>query len=200
VWSAPCTRRRGAQISWFSLKTKVNGFSRFGLKTSGYGFCGLGSKPLARVSRFTPQNRQLRFDDLAHIITAMVSWFGPQNQVGYGLSVASQNRWEDEDGARHASKSSGLLHLEVSWARVSQYSLKTGGGAAWMVHVASSWRSRGDEAEDRWVDATGYIRLFYLNFADFIVLGHKGSLVISFPIIRTPRAGGEETTQSFFSP
>jgi hypothetical protein len=56
-----------------------------------------------------------------------VSWFGPQNRVGYGLSVAPQNRWEDEDGAGHASRSSSLLHLEVSWARISQSSLKTGG-------------------------------------------------------------------------
>jgi hypothetical protein len=58
----------------------------------------------------------------------MVSWFGPQNQVGYDLSVASQNRREDEDGAGHTSRSSGLVHLEVSRARVSQSSLKTGGG------------------------------------------------------------------------
>jgi hypothetical protein len=60
-----------------------------------------------------------------------------------------------------------------------------------MVHVASSWRSRGDEAEDGWVNKMGCIRLFYPNFVIFIVLGHKGSLVISFPIIRTPWAGGE---------
>jgi hypothetical protein len=31
-------------------------------------------------------------------ITAMVYWFEPQNQAGYGLSVVSQNRREDEDG------------------------------------------------------------------------------------------------------
>jgi hypothetical protein len=48
-----------------------------------------------------------------------VSWFGPQNQVGYALSVAPQNRQEDEDGAGHASRSSGLLRLEVSRARIS---------------------------------------------------------------------------------
>jgi hypothetical protein len=29
---------------------------------------------------------------------------------------------------RHASRSSGLLHVEASLARVSQFSLKTGGG------------------------------------------------------------------------
>jgi hypothetical protein len=25
VWSAPCKRRRGAHVSWFSLKTRVDG-------------------------------------------------------------------------------------------------------------------------------------------------------------------------------
>jgi hypothetical protein len=56
---------------------------------------------------------------LAYKITATVSWFGPQNQVGYGLSVAPQNRREDKDGVGHASRFSGLLHLEASLARVS---------------------------------------------------------------------------------
>jgi hypothetical protein len=39
-----------------------------------------------------------------------------------------------------------------------------------MVHVASSQRLRGDEAEDGCVDAIGYIGLFYPNFAIFNVL------------------------------
>jgi hypothetical protein len=45
---------------------------------------------------------QLWFVDLGIKITAVFSWFGPQNQAGYGLSVAPQNRREDEDsvGAR----------------------------------------------------------------------------------------------------
>jgi hypothetical protein len=43
----------------------------------------------------------------------MVSWFVPQNQVGYDLSVAPQNRREDKDGTGHASRSSGLLCVEV---------------------------------------------------------------------------------------
>jgi hypothetical protein len=68
-----------------------------------------------------------------------------------------------------------------------------------MVHVASSRRSRGDEAEDRRVYMMGCIELFYPNFVVFIVLGHKGSLVISFPINRIPRAGGEVSTQSSLS-
>jgi hypothetical protein len=48
----------------------------------------------------------------------------------------------------HVSRSSGLLRLEASRARVSQSGLKTDGGMAWIVHVASSRRSRGVEAED----------------------------------------------------
>jgi hypothetical protein len=59
-----------------------------------------------------------------------------------------------------------------------------------MVHVASSWRSHGEEAEDGRVDAMGYIRLFCHNFVIFIVLGQKDNLVISFSINRIPRAGG----------
>jgi hypothetical protein len=51
----------------------------------------LASKTVAHVSQFVRQNRQLRFDDLSLKITATVSWFGPQNQAGYGLSAASQN-------------------------------------------------------------------------------------------------------------
>jgi hypothetical protein len=56
------------------------------------GFLVLASKPLTRVSRFRPENWQLRFGDLTHKITAIVSWFVPQNQVGYSLSVVPQNR------------------------------------------------------------------------------------------------------------
>jgi hypothetical protein len=178
-------------VSWFSLKTMVDGFSRFGLKTGGYSSCGLASKPLAWVSWFGPQNWQQQFGDLAHKITTTFSWFRPQNQVSYGLSVAPQNRQLDEDDAGHVLRSSGLLHLEASRARVFQSSLKTGGDVAWMVHVASSRRSRGDEVEDGRVDAMCCIVLFYPKFAIFVVLGHKGSLVISFLINRTPRAGGE---------
>jgi hypothetical protein len=52
-------------FSRFLLKTGGDGFSRFDLKTDGGGFLSLGLK-----------------------ITMTVSWFGPQNQAGYGLSVA----------------------------------------------------------------------------------------------------------------
>jgi hypothetical protein len=47
--------------------------------------------------------------------------------VGFGLSVAPQNR-RREVGVGHVSRSNGLLRVEASLARVSQSSLKTGGG------------------------------------------------------------------------
>jgi hypothetical protein len=56
-----------------------------------------------------------------------VSWFEPQNQVGFGLSVAPQNRWR-EVGVGHTLRSNGLLNVEASQARVSQSGLKTDGG------------------------------------------------------------------------
>jgi hypothetical protein len=40
------------------------------------------------VFLFGPQNWQLWFDDLSLKITATVSWFVPQNQASFGLSVA----------------------------------------------------------------------------------------------------------------
>jgi hypothetical protein len=58
----------------------------------------------------------------------MVSWFWPQNQACFGLSIAPQNQ-RREVSARHASRYSGLLGVEVSLARVFQSGLKTGGGA-----------------------------------------------------------------------
>jgi hypothetical protein len=69
-----------------------------------------------------------------------------------------------------------------------------------VVHVVSSWSSRGDEAEDGCVDEMDCIGLFYPNFAVFVVLDHNGSLVISFPINRTPRVGGEDQAFSHPSP
>jgi hypothetical protein len=58
----------------------------------------------------------------------MISWFGAQNQANFGLSVVPQNRRREID-AGHASRSSNLLGVKASLARVSQSGLKTDGGA-----------------------------------------------------------------------
>jgi hypothetical protein len=47
--------------------------------------------------------------------------------VGFGLSVAPQNR-RREVGAGHTLRSSSLLDVKASLARVSQSGLKTDGG------------------------------------------------------------------------
>jgi hypothetical protein len=67
-------------------------------------FSDFGLKPVATVFRFGAQNRQLQFDDLYLKITETVSYFGPQNQAGFDLSVTLQNRRRDDD-AEHASRS-----------------------------------------------------------------------------------------------
>jgi hypothetical protein len=69
------------------------------------------------VSQFRAQNWQLRFGNLVVKITVTVSWFGPQNHAGFGLSVAPQNR-RREVGVGHTSTSSGLPRVEASLARV----------------------------------------------------------------------------------
>jgi hypothetical protein len=102
---------------------------------------GLASKPVVGFW-FGPQNRQLWFGNLGLKITATVSWFGLQNQVGFSLSVAPQNR-RREVSVGHPSRSSGLLGVEASLASVSQSALKkgedatTGGARGSIAEVAS---------------------------------------------------------------
>jgi hypothetical protein len=72
----------------------------------------------------------------------MVSWFGPQNQAGFGLLVAPQNRLR-EVSVGHALRSYGLFGVEESLTRVSQSGLKTdgcamtGGARGTIMEVAS---------------------------------------------------------------
>jgi hypothetical protein len=60
----------------FSLKTDDDGFLRFGLKTGSSGFPVWASKSAVPVLWFVPQNHRDNF----------LVW--PQNQAGFGLSVA----------------------------------------------------------------------------------------------------------------
>jgi hypothetical protein len=113
----------------------------FFLKTNGTVSPGLVSKLVATVSPDLASKLVVKgflvwalkptaqFGDLGLKITMTVSWFAPQNQASYGLSVAPQNRSEDEDNAGHTSRSSGLLHVESCQRRVSQSGFKISGGA-----------------------------------------------------------------------
>jgi hypothetical protein len=106
-----------------------------------------------------------------------VSWFEPQNQAGFGLLVAPQNRWEFEDGVGHASRYRGLVHVEASQSRVFSLALRMAEAQRWVVHMALLPRPREDQVEDGWVNAMGCIRRFYPNFSVFYVLGTRGILV-----------------------
>jgi hypothetical protein len=55
-------------------------------------------------------------------ITATVSWFGP-------WSVGCATKSTEEVGTGHTSRSSSLLGVEASLARVFQSAMKIGGGA-----------------------------------------------------------------------
>jgi hypothetical protein len=70
----------------------------------------------------------------------------------------------------YASRSSGLLHVEASWARVFQSVIKTGGGTTQMMHVTSSRRLRRFEFEYRHVDMMDCVAPYYPYFTSFIVL------------------------------
>jgi hypothetical protein len=89
---------------------------------------GLASKSMVGFM-VEPQNQGVgRFPGLGLKITATVSWFMSQNQVGFSLSVAPQNR-RRKVGTGHASRPSGLLQVEASLVSVLQSGLKTDGCA-----------------------------------------------------------------------
>jgi hypothetical protein len=139
---------------------------------------GLASKPSWwRVFRVGSQNRQLWFVDLGIKITVTVFWFEPQNQMGFGLSVAPQNR-QREVGAGHVSRSRDLLRVEATLSRVSQSGLKTDEGAM-MGNARGTIAKVASEAnEDGWVDAMGCVGPSYPTFTAFNVLDTRDIVVI----------------------
>jgi hypothetical protein len=169
----------------------------------------LASKPVAIVLVVWPQNHSLEFSGLGFKIgscgLATVSWFGPQKQEGYGLLVAPQNQWEDEDGTGHVSIFSGMLCLEVSRARVSQVCLKLVKDRQQVEHVASSQRSHGCETKDGRFNGVGCgaveVGPNYPSLDVIFRLAYRGIIVFRFSINGTPRVGGEVSIQpSLFHP
>jgi hypothetical protein len=126
--------------SGLALKPAATVFSSLALKLVATVSPGLASKPTVGFL-VEPQNQggggffnldlkngSYGFGDLGIKITATVFWVGPQNQTGFGLSVATQNR-RRKVTTRHVSRFSSLLGVKVSPARVSQSGLKTSGDA-----------------------------------------------------------------------
>jgi hypothetical protein len=103
----PCTRRRGARVSWLSLKTKVGRFPDLDLQTDSYGlviwasksprwFFGLGLKSnLAMVCRLRHKtNRRRTTQDTRRDLAACFA----VKQVGLGLPNLPQNWRRRDDG------------------------------------------------------------------------------------------------------
>jgi hypothetical protein len=72
-----------------------------------------------------------------------------------------------------------------------------------VVHVASSWRSRGCQAKDGRFNGVGcsavQVGPNYPSLDVIFLVAHMGILVFSFPINRTPRVGEEKSIQSCLS-
>jgi hypothetical protein len=72
-----------------------------------------------------------------------------------------------------------------------------------MVHVAPLHRSRGCEAKDGQLDGVrcGIVQVGpnYPSLDVIFLLAHRGILVFSFPINRTPMVGGEASIQPSLS-
>jgi hypothetical protein len=81
VWPAPCTWRRGAQVSWLCLKTKVDGLSVVWPQNHWDGFSSVwASKPMAMVYEWFGLKPPRRFSPI---------W--PQNLLRWFLAVWPQN-------------------------------------------------------------------------------------------------------------
>jgi hypothetical protein len=85
-------------------------------------------------------------------ITATVSWFGPQNQPGFGLSVAPQNQ-QREDGVGHTSRS-GEKQVVLGFPNLASRLVEA---QQRVVHMAPSQSLRQNQVEDGRVKAMGYI-------------------------------------------
>jgi hypothetical protein len=78
----------------------------------------------------------------------------------------------------HASRSSGLLDMEASLARVPSLTSRLAEARRWVVHMTPSQRLRRSQVEDERVDAMGCVKPCYPCFVVFILLDHRGIIVI----------------------
>jgi hypothetical protein len=132
VRSAPCTRRRGARISWSSLKTKVNGFSRFGLQ------------PVATVLVVLPQNHSLGFpgSGLKNGSCGLVIW--PTKSSWWFLGLCLKTKWAMIYRLRHKTDRRMKTAQDTRWALTTCFTWKR------VMLGFSSLASRLDEARHGW--------------------------------------------------
>jgi hypothetical protein len=142
MWSAPCIRKWWVWVSWFSLKTKVDGFSQFVLKTNGYSFLVWSSKPRSMVWWFGSQNHHDGF---------LVWTSKPSKRRFVSLCFKTNERIKTVWG--HALTSGGVTK-QVGLG-FPNFASKLAEERWWVVHVASLQRSCGSEAKYGWFDGVG---------------------------------------------
>jgi hypothetical protein len=108
----------------------------------------------SQVSWFGSQNQSRWFGDLGFKITIMVYWFRPQTKVGGDLLICASKLmggWrQDEDMRQHLMAYFVTKQVEIG---VSCFASKLAKERRRMMHVASSWRSRGSEPKDSRFDS-----------------------------------------------
>jgi hypothetical protein len=179
VRSAPCPRRRGARVSWFSLKMKVDGFSRFGLTTGGYGFV---------VWR---QNHPLGFPGLGLKTGScgLVIWLAKSPRWFFGLGL--KTKWAMVCWLRHKTDGRMKTARDIRWDLAAcfawkQVGLGFPGLASRLVYVRRgwcTWHHHGGHVEMKpkmdgsmrwaasrgWVASRGYVHIP----RSFIISSHR---------------------------
>jgi hypothetical protein len=142
-------------------------------------------KTTMTVSWFGPQNQGRRFGDLGpqnHRDGFLVCASKPSGRRCASLCLKTDERMKTVQGK--ASTSGGLLRREASIAKVSQFASKLSKERQWVVHVASSQRSRGSEAKDDQFDGVGCGAVEagsnYPSLDVNFLLAHSGILVFYF--------------------
>jgi hypothetical protein len=77
----------------------------------------------------------------------------------------------------HMLRSSGLLHVEASQARVFQSASRLAEARQRVMHVTPSQRLCRVQVEDGWINVTDCVGPCYPCFAIFFLLGHMNIVV-----------------------
>jgi hypothetical protein len=136
VRSAPCTRRWGARVSWFALKTKVDEFSGLCLKIGSSGLVIWASKSPRRFFSLCLKIKQAMVYQLHNktdwrrttwdTCRDLAVWF-VWKQVRLWFSSLPQNWWRSDDGWCTWHHREGYVKMK----------LKTDGSMRWAASDSS---------------------------------------------------------------
>jgi hypothetical protein len=162
-------------------KLVVTVFGGLASKPTATVFDGLASKPAVTIFRFGPQNRQMRFGDLA---SKSLRWF---LCLGLKTNQATVYRLSHKtDGRAMAWDTRRDLAACFVWKQVGlgfpSLASRLAEARWWVVHVAPSRRLRQSKIKDKRIDAIGCIGSCYPYFVIFTLLCHM-SIVVIYPFV-----------------